>query len=134
MRKDIIIPEVKDVYICVVKEGEELGNPDWYVYLVNNQEVDIDTILITSSGYGTVDDEERKSSTLRYLIKKLPAKSFSKIEPILEDLFILNNEYWLSFYIGNQIYDQIFLFEPGCIREDNFTIIPLIEKVGVLAK
>ena len=40
MRKDIVIPEVKDVHVAVVREFNEVYNTnDWVAYLINNKEL-----------------------------------------------------------------------------------------------
>jgi hypothetical protein len=50
----------------------------------------------------------------------------------MDDVFRLNNEYWLSFYIAGVIYDKKFIFLPETINENFFTLVPVIEKKGVL--
>ncbi len=57
---------------------------------------------------------------------------FALIEPIPDELFALTNEYWLSFYIDNVIYDKKFIFVPESIVESNFIRIPLLNKPGVM--
>jgi hypothetical protein len=44
----------------------------------------------------------------------------------------LNNQYWVSYYSGPQIFDKKFIFVPDSIVPDNFTHISLLDKVGVL--
>jgi hypothetical protein len=44
----------------------------------------------------------------------------------------LNNEYWVSFYIGDKIFDKKFIFVPDTITEKNLTFIPELEQYGVL--
>jgi hypothetical protein len=46
----------------------------------------------------------------------------------------LNNEYWVSFYIGKNIYDKKFIFLPESISEDNFTRVPFINRMGVIIR
>ena len=51
MKKDIQIPEVKDVFIAVVQEEHlEYKTRDWNAYIINNGDVDLDTVLIVSQG------------------------------------------------------------------------------------
>ena len=133
MRKDIHIPKVEDVSMAVVKEtGGE--NPEWGVYLINQKTVDIDNIIIASKGYGLLNDQEVKTSTLRHFFDKLEAASFQKIEKIMPDVFGLNNEYMLTFYIEKMIYDRKYIFVPDSIVEENLIQIPLIDKSGILIK
>lgn len=132
MKKDIKMPPVKDVAIAIVSETNEADQKEWYVYLVNMKAKPITDVIINSKGYGTIDEEQIKTSTLRHYFATVDAKAFVKVETIMENLFGLNNEFWLSFYIGSQIYDQKFVFLPETIKEDNFTHIPVLDKRGVM--
>jgi len=54
MKKDIQIPEVKDVFVAVVQEQHpEYKTDDWNAYIINNKDIDLDTVLIVSKGYST---------------------------------------------------------------------------------
>ncbi|UPT66423.1 MAG: hypothetical protein M0D57_18475 [Sphingobacteriales bacterium JAD_PAG50586_3] len=132
MKKDIKIPPVKDVAIAIVKDSNEADQVDWYVYLINMKDKAITDVIINSKGYGTIDEEQIKTSTLRHYFAEVKEQSFVKIEVIMDSLFGLNNEFWVSFYIGKQIYDQKFVFLPETIKEENFTLIPLMDKRGVM--
>jgi hypothetical protein len=44
----------------------------------------------------------------------------------------LNNEYWVSYYIGSQIFDKRFVFVPDTICEENISFIKELEMEGVL--
>lgn len=131
MIKDIHYPEVKDIAVAVVKEENPEGEA-WTVYLLNLKEMNISNILVSSKGYGQKNGEEVKTSTLRHYINDMPAKSFASIEPIMEDVFSLSNEYWVSFYIGNVIHDKKFIFLPETISEQFLTNVPVINKKGVM--
>ena len=61
-------------------------------------------------------------------------KSFVKFEPMIETLFGLNNEYWVSFYINKVMYDKKYIFLPETIKEENLILIPYINKKGVMIK
>jgi hypothetical protein len=56
------------------------------------------------------------------------------VEPIQENVFGLNNEYWLSFYIDREIFDKKYIFLPESISEQYFTTIPLLGKKGVMIR
>ena len=51
---------------------------------------------------------------------------------ITPDVFHLNNEYWVSYYIGNQIFDKKFIFVPDSIREENLILIENLNLKGIL--
>ena len=132
MRKDIPENIVEDVFVAVVLESETPESKIWNVYIINLKDEPIETILVTSSGFGIRNGEEVKTSTLRHMIPLIEAKSFAKIEAIDEEVFGLNNQYWISYYIGKQIFDKKFIFLPESIVESNFIKIPVVNKPGVM--
>lgn len=134
MKKDISPPEVKDIAVAIVKEQNEHGEMEWNVYLVNLRTQDIEGVLVSSMGYGMYKEEEVKTSTLRHFLDVVKSKSFTKIEPILETVFGLNNEFWVSFFVDNVMYDKKYIFLPETIKEENFVLIPYLNKKGVMIK
>ena len=132
MKKDLPNNIVEDISIAVVLEKESPESKEWGVYLINQKNEDINNVLITSKGYGTKNGEEVKTSVLRHMIPVIEKKSFAKIEIIDEQVFGLNNEYWISYYIDKDIYDKKFIFLPESIVESNFIKIPLVNKPGVM--
>jgi hypothetical protein len=131
MIQDIQIPQVKNVTLAVVKERIS-GPEEWKVYLINNNEFPIENTLVASKGYGEKEGEKQKTSTLRHFLETVPANGSAVIEPIDSSVFHLNNEYWVSYYIGSQIYDKRFLFVPDTICDKNVIFIKELEMEGVL--
>ncbi len=130
MKKDIEIPIAKDVHVAIVHEwNEEFLSKEWNTYVLNNRTTQIDMVLIVSKGY----DEERKTSTMRHAIGVVEAKSYAKIEMLQEELFALNNEFFVTYYADNKIYEKRFLFEKNSVNENVLSNIPLIEKEGIFA-
>jgi len=134
MKKDIAPPTVENIAVAVVKETNELNEEEWNVYLLNLKKEKIEGVLVSSHGYGNVNGEDVKTSTLRHFLDVVESKSFVKFEPIMETLFGLNNEYWVSFFIDNVMYDKKYIFLPETIKEENFILIPYINKKGVMIK
>ena len=132
MIKDLPDNSVKDIAIAVALERESVESKIWYVYLINLKNEPIENVLITSKGYGEKDGEQVKTSTLRHMIPVVGSKGFKLIEPIDEQTFGLNNEYWLSYYIGKNIFDKKFIFLPESIVEMNFIKLPVLNKPGVM--
>jgi hypothetical protein len=132
MKKDLPSNVVEDIFIAVVLESETPTDRLWSVYLINMKIERLETILITSKGYGTKDGVEVKTSVLRHVIDHLDPQSFAKVEIIDEAVFGLNNEYWLSYYIGKDIFDKKFIFLPESIVETNIIRIPIVNKPGVM--
>ena len=73
-----------------------------------------------------------KRQILRHSIGDLGPHESAVIEAIDEQVFGLTNEYWLSYYIGDTIYDKKFIFLPESIVESNLTRIPVVNKPGVM--
>lgn len=132
MKKDIEIPDVKNVTLAVVREKNLINQEEWKVYLINNNPFPIENTLVASKGYGEKDGVPQRTSTLRHFLETVPAHSTALVEPIDANVFHLNNEYWVSYYVGNQIYDKRFVFVPETICEKNVTFIKELEKEGVL--
>ncbi len=134
MKKDITPPAVEDIAVAVVKEQNDLLEEEWNVYLINLKKQKLEGVLVTSQGYGYFNEEDVKTSTLRHFLDQVEPQTFVKIEPIVQNLFGLNNEYWVSFYINKLMYDKKYIFLPESIKEENFITIPLINKKGVMIK
>jgi hypothetical protein len=132
MRKDIIKPKVKNVTVAVAKKTNDLNVDEWSVYIINQNDFDIENTLVTSKGYGETTGEIQKTSTLRHFLETVAAKSATLIEPINEDIFHLNNEYWVSYYIGSKIFDKKFIFLPESIKDENLTYIKELDTKGIL--
>lgn len=132
MKKDLPENIVEDIAVAVVLDNSTPDSKDWNVYLINLKNETIETVLVSSKGYGIKNGEEVKTSILRHSLGDVPAKSSIKIEPIDEHVFGLSNEYWLSYYIGGHIYDKKFVFLPESIIETNFIRVPVLNKVGVM--
>lgn len=134
MKKDIVPPIVENIAVAIVKEQNDLYEPEYNVYLLNLKQENIEGVLVTSKGYGVYNNEDVKTSTLRHFLDVVNANDFKKIEPIVESVFGLNNEFWVSFFIGNVMYDKKYVFLPETIKDDNCILIPVINKKGVIIK
>jgi len=130
MRKDIEIPVVKDVYIAVVKElHKEFKTEDWNAYIINNGIEPLEIVLITVQGYS----KTQMTTHMRHKIAVLPAKGFAKIEFIEESVFKLDNFYSVTYFLNNKMYEKRWEFPAHSIKDSNTTIIPVMNKRGVLA-
>lgn len=130
MKKDIVVPKVEDVYVAAVKEYNEiLRTEDWNIYIINNKSVALEMILIVSTGYSS----DKITSTMRHKLEALPPKSYAKVELIMEDLLSLKNEFLVTFFQDNKMYDKSFVFEPNTINNLSLKKLPLIKELGLLA-
>ena len=135
MRQELIGPKVENVAVAVVQEKGEDDQPIYNTYLINLREDEImEGIIITSKGYGeNVNTGEKiKTSMLRHCLEILLPNEAARIEPIMEDVFGLTNEYWVSFWINDQMYDKKFIFLPETIQEKNMKIIPQLGVKGIM--
>lgn len=131
MKKDIEIPKVEGVYMAIVNEFHDVYKTlDWNAYIINDKDVDLEMVLIVTSGYS----EEKITSTFRKKIDVLPKKSYAKIEMVPEELFALNNTFKVSFFEGNAMFDKTYLFRANTINLKALQPIPLMEVKGVLVK
>ena len=131
MKKDIEIPIAKDVYVAIIHEwNEEFLSKDWNAYIINNRTSQIDMVLVVTKG----SDGDRKTSTMRHGIGIVKAKSFEKIEPLQEDVLTLNNEFFVTYYADDKLYEKRFVATKNSVTENALQQIPIIEKEGVWAK
>lgn len=103
---------------------------DWNTYLINEKDVPIEMVLIVARGH----DSKDKTSTMRHSIKILPARSFAKIEFLQDEILRLNNEFAVTFFEGNRMYERKFVFKKNSIKESAAVPLPVMPVKGVLAK
>jgi len=132
MKADLKIPKVIGVEIAVVAPDE--ASTLWDVIIINRTGNTLENVIIASKGYGESNGTKQQTSTLRHVIDVLPPQSFGRIEPIQKVVFHLVNEYWVSYYLGNELYDKKFVFNPDVINEDDIIEIPGFKFKGVLQK
>ncbi len=136
MKEDIIFDPVEGVSVAIVPDeaaATEEGKPGWQVYLLNHNSYPLTNVIISSNGYGTYEDGEKvRTSTLRHVFAEVDPQSAVPVEPIDPDLFHLNNQYWVSYYRGPQIFDKKFIFVPDSIVPANLIPIALLGREGVL--
>ena len=129
MKKDIEIPVAKDVHVVVIREwNDKFLSKEWNAYLINNRSDTIEMTIVVSKGF----DGDKKTSTMRHGIGIVDAKSFKKIEFLQEEVLALNNEFFVTFFAENKLFEKRFLFPKNTISENSLTAIPIIEKDGIL--
>ncbi|HZH87306.1 MAG TPA: hypothetical protein VFD77_08310 [Brumimicrobium sp.] len=136
MKEELKSPKVENVSVAVVQELGEDNVIVYNVYLINEKNELLENVLVTSKGYATVAKTEEKliTNTLRRSMGNIEPNSVEQIEPIMEDVMGLNNEYWVSFWIGSTMYDKKYIFLSETIKEENFVNVPIINKKGVLVR
>mgnify|MGYP006292090647 CR=1 FL=1 len=131
MKKDIDFPKVEGVSMAITRQhNAERKAYDFYVYLINDKEVQLENVLINSYGYSK--NQETKTSTLRHFVEKVEPLTSIQVEPIMPDLFKLVNRYWVSYYVDGQVFDKKFIFVPDSITDKNFIFLESVQMEGVL--
>ena len=129
MKKDIRIPKVKDVQLAVALHYNKMFKiDDWNIYLINNKLEPLEQVLIVSKGF----DNKQKTATFRHKLNVLPAKSYAKIEFMLEDLLKINNEFQITFFIGNTLYEKTFLVKKNTVSAKTIKLIPILNCKGII--
>lgn len=129
MRKDIVIPKVKEIAIALIEEQD-----DWAAYVLNLNNFSIENTLVSSKGYGKIDDQLKKTTSFSHFLGTIFQKSFKKIELVNNSVLGLTNEFFLTFYIDGVIYDKKYIFLPESIIDKNKTNLPLLNCKGVMIK
>ncbi|MBS1535437.1 MAG: hypothetical protein JST78_10190 [Bacteroidetes bacterium] len=135
MRKDITIPEVENVFMAAVQEwNDDFLDNVWNVYLINDSDHDLHDIMVVSKAFGTLNGEMRKTSLLRHALVEMPAVSAVKIEMIESSVLALNNEFMLTYFIGNTLYDRKYTFKAGVLGKQTLEEVPILFKDGVIVR
>jgi hypothetical protein len=135
MKKDITIPEVENVFLAAVQEwSDDFMEKVWYVYLVNDSDYDLDSVMVVSKAFGTIDGEMKKTSLLRHAFIKVPAVSVVKVEMIENSVLRLNNEFMVTYFIGSTLYDKKFIFRAQTITPDYVEEVPILFVDGVIVR
>jgi hypothetical protein len=135
MKKDIIIPIVENVFLAAVQEwSDDFMEKVWYVYLVNDSDFLLESVMIVSKAFGTIDGEMKKTSLLRHAFIEVLAVSVVKIEMLEKSVLVLNNEFVVTFFMGNQLYDRKFIFKAHSITPDYVEEVPILFVDGIIVR
>jgi hypothetical protein len=135
MKTDIIIPIVENVFLAAVQEwSDDFMEKVWYAYLVNDSDFNLDSVMVVSKAFGTIDGEMKKTSLLRHAFIEVPAVSVVKIEMLEKSVLALNNEFMVTFFIGDKLYDRKFTFRANSITPDYVEEVPILFVDGVIVR
>ncbi|PTM03978.1 MAG: hypothetical protein DA405_08845 [Bacteroidetes bacterium] len=132
MLKDLKFEAVEGVKLAIAKTPDERGETNFYAYLINNKDLALQNVMITSEAFENEDGSGRKTSKLRHFHDLIPPGKSAKIEAVDPSVFSFYNRFWISFYINNQVYDQRLLVLP--FKEYELTKIEELDLDGVLAE
>ena len=135
MKKDIKIPTVENVFLAAVPEwSDDFMETIWNVYLINDSDYRLESVMVVSKAFGTLDGEMKKTSSLRHAFIEVPAISVVKIEMIEKSVLQLNNEFMVTYFIGSTLFDKKFIFVKKTISETNMEEVPILFVDGVVVK
>jgi hypothetical protein len=135
LKKDISIPKVENVFLAAVQEwSDDFMEKVWYVYLVNDSDFDLDSVMVVSKAFGTIDGEMKKTSLLRHAFMQVPTVSVVKIEMVEKSVLRLNNEFMVTYFIGSTLYDKKFIFRAQSITPDYVEEVPILFVDGVIVR
>lgn len=119
--------------IAVIPEGTE-GETTWTAYLLNIGSEKLETVIVNSSGYGEVEGRQVKTATLRWFFGDVEPGQACKIEEMTAEVSMITNEFWVSYYIGSEIFDKKYVFVLDTLSRDYLVHIPVLNSMGVLIK
>ncbi|MEO8515362.1 MAG: hypothetical protein ABI426_01390 [Flavobacterium sp.] len=135
MKKDITIPEVENVFLAAVQEwSDDFMEKVWNIYLINDSDFDLDSVMVVSKAFGTIAGEMKKTSLLRHAFQHIPSVSVVKVEMVEKSVLELNNEFMVTYFIENTLYDKKFTFIKGSINEQVVEEVPILFVDGVIAR
>jgi hypothetical protein len=135
MKKDITIPTVENVFLAAVQEwSDDFMEKVWYVHLVNDSDFDLDSVMVVSKAFGTIEGEMKKTSLLRHAFVKVPAVSVVKIELLEKNVLLLNNEFMVTFFIDSTLYDRKYIFRANSVTPDYVEEVPILFVDGVIVR
>ena len=135
MKSDIKTPEVENVFVAAVQEwSDDFMEKVWYVYLVNDSDFNLDSVMVVSKAFGTLDGEMKKTSLLRHAFVQIPDISVVKVEMVEQNVLRLNNEFMVTYFIGSTLFDKKFTFIKDSINEKNVEEVPILFVDGVIVR
>ena len=135
MKADITIPIVENVFLAAIQEwSDDFMEKIWNAYLINDSDFQLDGVMVVSKAFGTLDGEMKKTSLLRHAFIEIPAVSVKKLEMIEKSVLQLNNEFMLTYFIGDKLFDKKFIFKSNSINENNVEEVPILFVDGVIIR
>lgn len=135
MKKDIEIPEVENVFLAAVQEwSDDFMEQVWYAYLINDSDFQLDGVMVVSKAFGTIDGEMKKTSLLRHAFLEVEPVSVQKIEMLEKSVLVLNNEFMVTYFIGDKLYDRKYIFKANSVTPDYVEQVPILFVDGIIVK
>lgn len=132
MIKDIEFKKTEHILLAAVPEEAE--TKDWKVILVNLSKEPIKDVLVSSVGFGVLEEKKIKTSELRQHFDLVEAEATVAIELITEELKGISNQFWVSYWLDGTLHDKKYVFLGESILEENMINVPILAKKGVVLK
>ena len=127
MKSDIIVPVVENVFIVAIQDwSDDFQENCWYAYLLNATNEPLEMAMIVSRAYGLIDGEERNTMSLRHAFAKVETQTAIRIEFLENKVLELNNEFLLSYFLGNKMFDKKFIFNANSINVNALIVLPVV--------
>jgi len=115
----------------VVKEfNAEFEMDDWNAYIINENSVPVEAVIVVTQGFST----EKKTSKFRHMLGTIAPNDFQKFELMQEAILSFRNEFSVTYFLENTLYDKKYIFRKNTINENALRDIPVLNKKGVLVK
>ncbi|NMM49756.1 hypothetical protein [Marinigracilibium pacificum] len=130
MKKDIVEQKAEQIGIALSKQK----TGEWRVYFINFHESELENVLINSCGKGVVKGKEVKTSVLRHIIDKIASHKAVAFETMVEEVFALENEFKITYFKNNRLFDGVISFKPGTIKKGKPEFIDEIGEEAIIIK
>ena len=135
MKSDIKIPEVENVFLAAIQQwSDDFMEKIWNVYLINDSDFKIESVMVVSQAFGTLKGEMKKTSLLRHAFLEIPPVSSVKIEMIEKSVLQLNNEFMVTYFIENTLYDKKFIFKKNFDTNLEIEEVPVLFENGIIIR
>ncbi len=135
MRKDIDFPKSENVFLAAIQQwNDDFQENSWFVYLINNTNETLELVMAVSRAYGIINNEQRITGTFRHSFKEVAPNSITKLEMLENNVLQLNNEFVVSYFLNNKMFDKTFVFKTNSINTKTLSDIPGTDLRGVLLK
>ena len=124
---------MENVFIVAIQDwSDDFQENCWYAYLLNATNEPLEMAMIVSRAYGLIDGEERNTMSLRHAFAKVETQTAIRIEFLENKVLELNNEFLLSYFLGNKMFDKKFIFNANSINVNAQIDLPVVNKLGIM--
>lgn len=129
MLKDIEIEKHSNFSLAVCRNEEE-QELVYDIFLLNTTDEIIENVMVSCSGHGEIDGQQKSTTLMRIMVGDLPSFSFVKIESIIGDTIQLQNDFFVSGFSSNRLKDMVFKVVIPELKDGDIEIVQMIDKEG----